>query len=441
MQYSQLNVLTQLHNVGLKVTSHFARLCFLILFAIGQHGMAADNLKNAIISDGKIYADFRYRYEHVDDGLAPKDANASTLRSVLGYQSGKLHGFSALLEGELVNRLGGNFTEFPGQSGSNTALVADPDSTELNQGYLQYQAIGNNRIRIGRQIITYRDEPFHRFIGTILWRQNWQTFDAISLKNQVLAHTTLSYAYIWNVNRIFGDQSPPPLSDFDSDSHLLNVQYDRFSFANLESYAYLLDFDNASAASNATLGLRVHGDIPLYTAIIPIYALEYAHQSDHGDNPGNYDVSYQLVESGFRFKPDNILDSLMLKVSYERLSGTGTFAFQTPLGTNHAFQGTADRFLTTPADGIRDYYVTGVATAWGFKLTAGYHVLESDKLGYRYGDELDIELTRGIGRYLTLGAKYADYNADGNVTSFLRNGISTVTADARKFWLYATASF
>lgn len=403
---------------------------------------AAPPLEEALVTTAEVYAHLRYRYEHVDDDLAANDANASTLRSVFGYRSGVFHGFSARLEAELVNRVfSGDYREYPGQPGSDAAVVADPDSTELNQGYLQYQAPGHNRLRLGRQAITYREAPFHRYMGTVLWRQNWQTHDAVSLESRFFAHTRLSYAYIWNVNRIFGDDAPAPLDDFDSDSHVFNVHYDRFSAANVETYAYLLDFDNAPAAAGQTYGLRVNGGYPLHDRVTPVYTLEYAYQTDYGANPGDYDVSYQLYEGGFRFRPGAVVDSLLVKGSYERLSGTGTFAFQTPLGTNHAFQGWADRFLTTPADGIRDTYVTGVATARGFKLIAAYHVLESDKFDYRYGEEFDIELSRGLGQYVTLGIKYADYQADRNAVSLLRNGTSTVTADARKFWLYAMAKF
>ncbi len=410
------------------------------LILLSQPAVAATTLKGAH-AESYFYAHFRYRYEHVDDDLAAKDANASTLRSVLGYQSGVFHGFSALLEAEQVSRIGGNYREYPGQPNNNHAVVADPDVTELNQGYLQYDGMGRNRMRVGRQIITYRDDPFHRFMGTVLWRQNWQTHDAVSLQNHYFPDTRISYAYIWNVNRIFGDNSTPVLNNFDSDSHVFNIQYKKFNFANLESYAYLLDFDNAPAASSETYGVRVNGGYPLTDTISPIYTLEYAYQSDYGGNPGDYDVSYQLAEAGFKFAPRALLDSLMIKASYERLSGDGMNAFQTPLGTNHAFQGTADRFLTTPGDGIRDYYISSVATAFGFKLIAAYHILDSDKFDYRYGEEFDIELSRGVGQHFMLGIKYADYNADENATNLLRNGSSTVTADARKFWLYATAKF
>lgn len=425
------------------IRSHFglADSCFALILIFSVPAAAEEVLHNALVREADVYAKFRYRYEHVDDNLAPRDADASTLRGVFGYRSGTFRGFSALIEAEMVQRLGGGYREYPGQPGNNRAVVADPDSVELNQGYLQYDAPGANRLRAGRQIITYREAPFHRFMGTVLWRQNWQTHDAVSLENQSFAHTTLSYAYIWNVHRIFGDNAPSPLDEFDSDSHVFNLQYDRFDAASLEIYAYLLDFDNAPAFSSATTGVRLHGNYPLTDSITPMYVLEYARQTDHADNPGDYNVSYQLLEGGLKFTAAAFLDSLLLKGGYERLSGTGTFAFQTPLGTNHAFQGTADRFLTTPRDGIRDYYTGVTAVMQGVKLMAAWHVLDSDKFDYRYGEEFDIELSRGVGEYFTLGVKYADYNANGNAASRLRNGVSTVTNDAGKFWFYVIMEF
>jgi hypothetical protein len=400
---------------------------------------AAADLAGAI-TGGNFYARFRYRYEHVNDDLALRNANASTLRSVIGYRSGKFTGFSVLLEGTQVSRIGGHYREYPGQPGNNWAVVADPDSTELSQGYLQYQ-IYNNRVRVGRQIITYRAAPLHRFIGTVLWRQNWQTFDAVSLENTSFDHTRLSYAWISNVNRIFGNNTPGALSHFNSNSHLFNLKYDRYDIANLEAYAYLLDFYNAPAASSETFGLRLDGKYPLSDSLTAMYALEYAHQADYGENPAGYDADYQLVQGGIRVKPAGLLEAVTAKGSFEHLGGNGRSAFQTPLGTNHAFQGTADRFLSTPADGIRDYFFTLNTALRGFKLAATYHILDSDEFDYRYGEEFDIQLTRKLGDHYGFGIKYADYNADRNTVSLARNGTSTVTTDARKFWVFATASF
>jgi len=415
----------------------------LIITAIPVH--AADTLKEALAS-GKFGLNFRYRFEHVDDDFRPggvplKDANASTLRSVASYNSGAFHGFSTLLELEQVSRIfGGDFNEGVGLPGRN-ATVVDPDGTELNQGYLQYQAPAANRLRVGRQIITYRNAPFHRFIGTILWRQNWQTFDAVSLENNYLPDTIISYAWVWNVNRIFGTSAVEPLSNFDSDSHFVNIQFNRYQWAQLEAYTYLLDFDKAPRFSSRTIGVRLYGEYPLNEFVHPIYTLEYADQADYADNTTNYDASYQLLEAGFKLKPPQLLDSLMLKLSYERLSGDGTVsgAFVTILGTNHAFQGTADRFLVTPDDGIRDYYLSSVMTAYGFRFNISYHMLESDSLDYDFGDELDMELSRKVLENLTLGLKYADYDADSNPVNVARNG--AVAADVQKIWFYTLLRF
>ncbi len=400
--------------------------------------MATDSLWQAF-RDGDVYANLRLRYENVDVEGAANNAEATTLRTVLGYETAAFHGFSGLLEFENVTRLGGNFAEHPGQPGKPYPVIADPDGTEVNQAYLRYQAIGNNDIRLGRQIITYRDAPLHRYIGTILWRQNWQTFDALSIQNTALPDTRLSYAYIDRVQRIFGDDAPAPLDEFDSDSHLFNIQYQGFSLAELQSYAYLLDFDNAPAFSSQTYGIRVSGEQPINRQLTPFYALEYAHQSDYGSYQGNYDATYQLAEIGLQVRPATLLDNVSVKGGYERLGGEGQAngSFQTILGTNHAFQGTADQFLVTPADGIRDYYLAATAGVHGFKLVTAYHVFEADHLGYRYGEEFDVQLSRGIGKHLTLGVKYAHYDADRNSLNLNRG----VSADVEKFWLFATASF
>jgi hypothetical protein len=370
-----------------------------------------DKLWEAITS-GEFRVNLRYRFEHVEDGFQPggiplKDANASTLRTAISYNSGAFHGFSTFLEMEQVSRIfGGEFNEGLGAP-SRYATVVDPDGTELNQGYLQFQAPAANQIRLGRQDITYRPAPFHRFIGNILWRQNWQTFDAVSLSNTYFSNTRLSYAYVWNVNRIFGTSAVEPLSNFDSDSHFINLQNRHFQWAQLEGYVYLLDFDKAARFSSRTLGVRLYGEYPLNDWLTPIYTLEYADQSDYAQNPTNYDASYQLLEAGFKIKPPQFLDSLMFKFSYEHLSGDGSLngSFVTILGTNHAFQGTADRFLVTPNDGIRDYYVTSVMTVYGFNFNISYHMIQSDHLDYDYGNELDMELSRPFGKYLTFGLK------------------------------------
>ena len=105
-------------------------------------------------------------------------------------------------------------------------------------------------------------------------------------------------------------------------------------------------------------------------------------------------------------------------------------SFQTPFGTNFKFQGWADKFLTTPPNGLHDLYVGG---GWGTKqlgglravaLSASWHRFRSDRLDLRYGSEWNLLASARMGRTL-LSARYADYRADGFAT------------DTRKFWLQA----
>ncbi len=393
------------------------------------------------LTGGKPDFSVRYRYENVDDDLQPREANASTARFTLGYKTGTFHGFGFYGQVENVTEIFSGDYNHPARPQPGVATVVDPAGTEIEQAYLFLDStalgLGNNEVRIGRQEITYRKAPFHRFIGTILWRQNWQTFDAASVVNTALPDTKLSYAYVWNVNRIFGDDAPNPLNDFDSNSHFLNAQYTGFPNLNLEAYAYLLEFDNAEQFSTNTYGIRANGGIPIDETVKAIYTAEYAHQNDAGDNANNISADYFLGELGAKFKFSGPVNSLLLKASYELLGGDGgADRFVTILGTNHAFQGWDDRFLITPGNGIEDIYFTAVVKALGAKFVAVYHDLNSDKNSYDYGSEIDLLATRTFNKHYTLGIKYSDYNADQNAFN-----TGAIAADVSKFWVFAQLKF
>lgn len=389
------------------------------------------------LTEGKTDFSLRLRYENVDDDTQPREANANTARITLGYKTGDFHGLGFYGQIEHVQELFGDNYSYPSRPQAGFPVVADPEGTEINQAYLSYNGLANNSIKIGRQAITYRKAPFHRFIGTILWRQNWQTFDAASIVNTAIADTKLSYAYVWNVNRIFGDDAPSPLSDFDSKSHFFNAQYNGFSKVKLEAYAYLLEFDNAEQFSTNTFGVRANGGIPFNDTTSGIYTAEYAHQNDAGDNTNSISADYFLGELGAKFKFGGAVDSLLVKASYEIMEGKGgADRFVAILGTNHAYQGWNDRFLITPGDGIEDLYFTAIVKAFGAKFVAAYHDLSSDNNSYDYGSEIDLLATKTFQKHYTLGIKYADYNADQN--SF---NTGARAADVSKFWVFGQLKF
>ncbi len=384
----------------------------------------------------------RYRFERADDaspGL--KRGYASTLRTALGYQTGTFHGFSIYGQFEDVHALGQDRYNDGGSNGINDrAEIVDPQDNEINQAFLRFSGLPKTVITYGRQEITHREAPLHRFIGNVLFRQNFQSFDAFRVVNLSLPQATIDYAYVWNVNRIFGEDNPlPNASDFPMRSHLLNVQYGGLAFAKIEGYGYLLDFDSATAQrlSTSTLGLRVQGDHALAAKTKLIYAAEAANQRDYGNNPNNVNVNYFAGELGFNQAIGGVIEALGLKLTVEQLGGKGGVqAFQTPLGTNHAFQGFADRFLVTPGDGIRDIFATLSARAFGAQFSTSYHVLNSDRDSYRYGVEWDFLVERAFAKRFLAGLKYADYRADRNALNVARNSSGKQAFDLNRFWVY-----
>ncbi|MCG8324739.1 MAG: hypothetical protein MI673_04415 [Thiotrichales bacterium] len=422
-----------------------AVLAFPAIFSLGNaHADEGDDdLFWDALTGGKFDFSARYRFEHVDDDLAMDQANASTIRTTLGYTTGTFHGFGIRLMGQDVRDVFvDDFNDGTMRPNSKTryAVVADPSETDFLEAYLSYNFPANTTLKLGRQIITVRKAPFHRYLGTVLWRQNWQNHDAFTVKNTWFKDTVIRYGYSWNINRIFTDESPVDgRANFDSDSHLFNIQHSGFEYVKLEAYAYLLDFDNSRANSVETYGIRMNGGYPLMDKIRLIYTAEFASQDDYGKNPLEVDENYYLGEIGASFQPGNLIDKLTLKVSYEVLEGNGTTSFRTPVATGHAFQGWADRFLTTPADGIEDLYLTAVVNAFGAKFIASYHMLESDNLNYDYGDELDLLISKTFKKHYTLGSKIAIYDSDTNANNLARGG--SRAADVTKIWAWIQIKF
>jgi hypothetical protein len=396
------------------------------------------------LKGGKVDLYLRYRFEYVNDGqgVPPlKDAYANTLRTALGYNTGLFYNLGAYFQVEDVRTIGAERFNDGGSNGiTDRAVVVDPEGIEIHQANLRFEGIPQTILRLGRQEIEHRQAPMHRYIGNILWRQNWQSFDAIRFTTRYLPNTVVDYSYTWNVNRIFGeDNRLPDRSDFRMDSHLFNMQYTGFNFGKFEPYAYLLDFSSAVSErfSTQTYGLRFDGAYPVTPQARLLYTGEYAHQGDYGENPNDIGVDYWLGELGAAYTFGKLVESVTAKVSYELLGGDGGVeSFQTPLGTNHAFQGWADRFLITPGDGIEDIFVTLKTSILGVNVMAVYHDLNSDRDSYDYGIEWDVLIEKTFLKRYTIGLKYSDYRADNNVLNLARNSAGGQAFDLTKFWAW-----
>jgi hypothetical protein len=148
-------------------------------------------------------------------------------------------------------------------------------------------------------------------------------------------------------------------------------------------------------------------------------------QGDHGSSALRYSTDFYTLELGLAGKPG------ALALGYEVLGSDGGVSFRTPLATLHAFNGWADMFLATPANGIEDTYLkASAALPGGFGFLAFYHWFESARLGAGYGTELDLQLTRKLAKHITGTLKYASF--DGDNPAF---------ADVTKLWIQADFAY
>jgi hypothetical protein len=366
---------------------------------------------------GKMNLNVRLRYEWVEqEPTAAKEAHALTLRTRLGYTTAPLHGVQGMLEFENISALSNDkLYRLPGSPAQvDRPVVADPETTEINQAWLSYSN-WNSTIRGGRQRIVLDN---HRFIGDVGWRQNQQTFDAATFSSSPLNDLDLYYGYVWHVNRVFGDVRAvgPVFRDFDSDSHLVRLAYNRFPIARLVAYTYLLDLENAAGHGNssATYGLALSGSHtfdPARNARLN-HRAEYAFQTDYAEQPARYSAHYLRAELSGDYDRFTLGAGCELLGSGRNRNQPGTrVGFKTPLATLHAFNGWADVFLATPDDGLRDLHAfLGARLPGDVPIRIVYHKYYAHRGGADYGQEINFIASRAFGRHFSALLKYAYYD-------------------------------
>lgn len=396
------------------------------LLALPLPSLAA-NQPGDLFDNGKPILDLRYRFEQVDQDNALRDARANTLRARVGYQTGAWNGFSGLVEFDAVSHLDGDHFNDTRNGQTCYSAVPDPKGSEVNQALVRYDA-EQGSVALGRQRINLDNQ---RFVGGVAWRQNEQTFDAALLQFRPLKALAFTYAYIDQVNTVFGPDDGPYAAatnpaNIDGHSHLLNLQYRPMPELVATAYQYRLGLDNIAVAAGAprgtlsstTTGLRLNGDIGGFS-----YALEYAQQKDYDHNPWKLDSDYLLAEAGYKVK------GVQIKGGFESLGageGAGNRAFQTPLATKHVFNGWADVFLTTPADGLEDLYIGASAPLGGGTVQLWYHDFSSERGNVDFGNEFDLSYSHALFGMKGLNGllKYARYASDDR----------SRTVDTDKLW-------
>ncbi len=372
-------------------------------------------MSSSVMAEGKGFIDgsktnfnFRYRLETVDQDGFDEDATASTLKARVTWNSGMVNGFKVNAELDHVFEVGAD--DYNDASGvdpkTQYPVVADPTGTDLNQLNISYT---NDKLTLtaGRQRVVVGNQ---RFVGGVAWRQNEQTYDGVRANYKVNDKFTVDYAYVSKVNTIFGPDGSK--DEIDGDFHLAHGFYSFNKNHKITGFVHLLDFDDSEATD--TYGIDYTGKFDGFSA----------HAAFATQSAGDYDANYLALDA------TKALGMVKVTLGMERLdSDNGAYGFQTPLATKHKFQGWADKFLTTPTNGIDDYYVKIATSLGGVKLAAFYHDYSAVEGNADYGSEIDLVASYKVHKSTTLVAKYANYSADDHAT------------DTTKFWFMANTKF
>ena len=365
------------------------------------------------LTGGKLLLYLRPRWEHVEQDGKQFNADAYTMRTTLGWRTKPWHGLSATVEGINVGHIGPGFYNDNPAAASPYPTVADPDMTSFNQLYGQYTGLPKTDIRAGWQSVKLDNV---RFVGNVDFRQVQQVLGTAAIENKSIDNLNIYAAYVWRVRNILNQQ-------LGSQTPLINLRYGWKPGNDVVGYAYLQDQAKTGQStgfadnSNQIYGVRANGAYPLGEKWRLLYTAEYAKQDNYSDGDSRIDADYYHLGIGGKW------GDYFARIDQEKLSSNeGLYGFQTPLGTNHLFQGWADQFLTTPRFGIVDTVVSGGAKVWKLGLYAEYHTFDSDFGSVDLGSEFDLGVTWPFMKRLTAKFEYADYNA----------GERGPTADTRK---------
>ena len=351
------------------------------------------------ITMGKPMTSFRLRYENVDQANKAEQANAWTMRSLIGWQTQPLNNFSITAQLINVTRFNDNFydttnTVFGGNTTTIYPSVVDPDYTGINQLFVDWTGIPDTKVRVGRQSVKLDNV---RFIGNVEYRQIMQVFDGIAVENKSIkdlefyaAHfeglrrITSQYLNNGNVDIAHASWKYSPTESLTGYGYFQNMPHNGFTYPTTGTA-----FTNNSSQ---TFGLRADGNHKLDQDWKLLYTAEYAKQDAYQGGDSRIDAHYWRLGGGAGF------GNWSARLDHELLSSNnGLYGFQTPLATGHLFQGLGDSFLTTPKHGIADTFITLNGKLLDIQLSAEYHWLNSDAnfpttvgTSSHYGKELDL---------------------------------------------------
>ncbi len=398
--------------------------------------LAADSVREAF-QEGNLLLQVRPRYTAVDQAGVPQ-AHWASVRTVLGWQTLEYRGFSLVAEAINVARFDTSnaisYTNTPAYTGIYPGsgwkfpfkgpyypgyypLVEDPNLTDVNRLFVQYDGPAHTTVRLGRQVVRIDNQ---RFIGDYDYAQLPQVFDGVTIENSALQGLHVLYGYFSRVRNAYGVQ-------WSTSTNALNVRYEHASALKVAAYGYFQEQPITGSVtgladnSNRIYGGRFWGALPAGTAITLFYSAELAQQRSYAGGSPLIDALYRRAGAGAEAGP------VSLRLDWELLgSNSGLYGFQTPLGSTQLFTGWANMFASTPTIGLADTRATAVGRWRGATFRLAYHSFRSDFRGLDLGQEWDAGIAYDVTRRISLALDYADYQAGDPLAGF---------RDTRKLWV------
>ncbi len=401
----------------------------------------AENFQE-MFTKGQADGQIRLRYEYVDLENATPHSWAAMARLRLGFRTAEIGGLSFYAQAQANVTPWNDYADNKERT-NRRDVIADPDGFRLHQAYADMKWIPDTLVRVGRQEINLDDQ---RFIGSVDWRQNAQSFDGILVQNKSIDKLTLTAAYLTEIETILLKPTEH-LKRGSNELNSLGILHARYNYAgkhNISAFAYLLDCDadNTTKAvngerierDNITEGLRLDGSFDVDAKNAINYDVTGALQQDFNGGNGGHSGEFLSAYLAYEIEKKYSLGGGYSYISGAEDSGAN-YGFDTLAGTAHKFNGWADLFTGTNGGawkvGLQDLWIdASVKVDDVGKFTAAYHwfYTANDFSGAKdfdghLGDEIDLMWSRDFvifGQKINALAKYGYYFADeatGNTTS------------------------
>ena len=300
---------------------------------------------------------------------------------------------------------------------NDNAVIPDAEGGDVNQFFVDVNALANLTFRLGREAINFANQ---RFVGTNSFWQNEQTFDTVGLNYSFGFDSNIQYRFINNANRIQGDdagrflnesdalfeqtQGIRParfLGDHEHETHLVFLESREWDFHTLQAYYLDIKNNDAIALSNQTAGVRYR----LRTEWQDLRLLGHAELAlQKQDNAVSNDwIEYFDVGAGFG------LGSHQLTLNVENLGSQNNTSFNVALGSLHNHNGWVDKFTSTPAQGLRDVSLRYIWRSHPIKFDFRYHNFNAVDDAVFFGEEVDFDLSVNLPYDSELLLRYADF--------------------------------